>query len=180
MRWMLCVILFLTTSAFGAESLPASHHLLWWNCSVTYMHIQTTEQIAPSKYSHTGSIKHMTYPEAKHFVFADWIKPSGRSFNLHDFKFLSQNWPGHDVPVAEPVVETIAAEPNEPASIITFYIAATTKEGGVFHLSTCRYVKKETAKPITPKQSLLFRPCDVCGPYMIENLLKEFLPEVKE
>lgn len=103
--------------------------------------------------------------------------------NYTDFAVISREWrPAEREIIVYP--QPIFIDPNEPLvkaepaaePIITFRIAATTTEGGVYHLPSCRYVT-DTAKTITIEQAELYRPCRVCKPDELDSLLAEFLPK---
>ncbi len=142
-----------------------------------YMRFDGLERVWPRNskpyYEGTGRITYITRRGGMRFFALNWLNktdPNGPCLDYHWFNTYAKNYRGglRSVPLVKP------AEPNavEPTP---YRIAATTKEGGVYHLPTCRYVT-ETAKAITIKQAALYRPCSVCRPDDPIELLKSILP----
>lgn len=177
----LCLYWFVVIGVLAEPCVLPFHHMIHYahdpakpdDIMATYLRVDSTRQVAPTYYEYGGYMRNMTVRGTFAFISRNWASkdgPDGVKTDYHWFATFAKNYRGGlpSVPLKQP------AEPNivEPTP---YRISATTKEGGVYHLPTCRYVS-DTAKEITIKQAAMYRPCSVCRPDDPIELLKSILP----
>lgn len=170
--------------AVGREMIyPPKHQLfIHQDGQATFVAYKDWKIFSPSKYQVDALITELDHQGALLWM----IKGYGDGlYDLRDFAALSKHWKPENIPdPVKPEIFSDDPDPNEPPApvipdpepIITFRISATTAEGGVYHLPSCRYVT-ETSRTITIEQAQAYRPCKVCRPDELDALLAEFLPK---
>lgn len=190
LNWVLLIMFGLMVGmAFGQEMIyPPKHQLfIHQNGQATFVAYKDWKIFSPSKYQVDALITELDHQGALLWM----IKGYGDGlYDLRDFAALSKHWKPEifsDDPNTTTeesgtqedlyVTDDTQEDPNAPgaAPVITFRISATTAEGGVYHLPSCRYVT-ETSRTITIEQAQAYRPCKVCRPDELDALLAEFLP----
>lgn len=198
MRRVLSIVLLLVGLAAGREMIypPTNQYFIHPNGQATIVAYKNWKIFSPDKFQVDALITELDH----HGALLWMIKGYGDGlYDLRDFAALSRRWTPRDVPTAvkpeifsddpnttteesgtQPdlcVTDDTQEDPNAPgvAPVITFRISATTAEGGVYHLPSCRYVT-ETSRTITIEQAQAYRPCKVCRPDELDALLAEFLP----